>query len=410
LVIQRLKENHKHKVIVALRALEEVMLNVLGFLNIAPLFFPAEKRKKRIAFQAYSVHLAQLYQTIIPRLLEQAEAIEIFFIVLPHPHFSHRSRLELRRFVHSTLRIPRKNIKDYWQTIWCKFDIIVCTDVYSKFPLRRAKKILLKHGAGVSSRIVTKHLFRKTIFDFDLILVNGNYDLDLIDRFLPNGKANLKLISIGFPYLDRFENLVVTRQMYEQRLGLDANRKIVLFAPSWRGLELIHRRREEYFDQVISILMELNVNIVIKLHACSFNKVMVGGMDWQQKLSKLSNFSGIHIDYDIDDIPALALSDILITDISSRAFTFMLLDKPLIQLVPLDVFKDKLDEDRIHLMKQCSFVAAEPKDIRDIFNRLNDQAPMRAKRLQVSRQCFANHSKATEEFIKLLHKEVEQRA
>jgi hypothetical protein len=137
---------------------------------------------------------------------------------------------------------------------------------------------------------------------------------------------------------------------------------------------------------------------------------MVGGMDWQHKLSKLSNFSGVHIDYDIDDIPALAFSDILITDISSRAFTFMLLDKPLIQLVPLDVFKDKLDEDRIHLMKHCSFVAAEPKDIKDIFNCLNYHAPMRAKRLQVSRQCFANYSKATEEFVKLLRKEVEPRA
>jgi hypothetical protein len=406
LTIKRFKGNYKNCAIVGLRVLKEAMLNLLGFFKVAPLFLTTEREKKRIAFQAYSVHLAQFYQTIIPRL-DDAEIIEVTFIILPHPHFSDRSRLELREFVHSSLGVPLGNIKDYWQIIWCKFDIIVCTDVYAKFPLRKARKILLKHGPGVSTRVVTRHPFRKTIFDFDLTLVNGNYDLNLIQKLFPDGRASSKLISIGFPYMDRFKDLNTTRQMYEERLCLDANKKTVLFAPSWRGLELIRKEREDYFDQVISILNELNVNILIKLHACSFNKVMVSGMDWQSKLRKLSIFSGVHIDYDFDDIPALAFSDILITDISSRAFAFMLLDKPVIQLIPLDVFKDLLDEDRIELMKQCSFVAAEPKDIRDIFNRLNDKEAMSANRLRVSHKCFANRSNATEAFVKVIREEIE---
>jgi hypothetical protein len=405
--IQRIKKNHQYKVIVALRVLVEAVLNLVGFLNITPLFVAAKTKKKRIAFQAYSIHLAQFYQTIIPRLLEDSERIEVIFIIVPHPHFSHGSRVELREFIHSTLRVPPKNIKSYWQTIWWKFDILVCTDVYAKFPLRKVKKILLKHGPGVSSRIVTRHPFRKTILDFDLTLVNGNYDLNLIKNFFASGTVTSKLISIGFPYLDRFEHLSMTRQMYHKKLSLDSNKKTVLFAPSWRGLTLILKEREDFFDQVISILKELNINIVIKLHACSFNKFMVEGMDWHYKLSKLSIHSGVHIDYDIDDIPALMFSDILITDISSRAFNFMLLDKPVIQLVPFNVFTDQLDEERIKLIQQCSFIATEPGDIKDIFNRFNDRTSMGAKRLQVSKQCFANQSNATEAFVNLIQKEVE---
>ena len=395
-------------ILLTVRVLIEVIFNIIGILNIKPLFLSNNFVKKRIAFQAYSIHLAQFYQTIISELLKD-EKIEIIFIILPHPHFSLKSTFGLKEYANITLHIPKENIKLYWETIWDKFDLIFYTDVYAKFPLRKTRKYLLKHGPGVRGRVIKKSFLRlhKTIFDFDLTLLNGDHDFELIMAYCTNDKISSRLISIGFPYLDGFKHLNITREAYFKRLSLDMDKKTVLLAPHWRTLRMVQNRKDDFLDQVISVLMELDANIVIKLHACSFNKIMAGGFDWQKKLKKLSYNLKIRIDYNIDDIPALKYSDVLITDISSRAFNFVSLDKPVILYSPMTkAYNDQLDVENIKLIQQGSFVAASPSNIKDVFNQLNDRTLMSSERFEVSRKCFTNYGKATKEVINLIKDEL----
>jgi len=179
-------------------------------------------------------------------------------------------------------------------------------------------------------------------------------------------------------------------------------KKTVLIAPAWRGLQLVREKREDYFEQIISVLREFNVNIIIKLHTASFNKIMAD-FAWQEKLRRLSENSDVRTDDVIDDIPALMHSDVLITDISSRAYNFMLLDKPVILFLPADGFCDQWDQwdkKRIQLMRQGSFIAKSPSDIKDIFEQLTDQTVMSRERMRVAKQCFANHGNATEVVVR----------
>jgi hypothetical protein len=386
---------YRYQLIVAGRVLLGAVLNLLGFLNVRGIL-PRTPQRKRISFQTYSVHLAQCFVPIINRLREHVPEFEIHFLILPHPHFSFRSLWALRTFARESFNLPSSNVRFFWQVLWQKYDLLVCTDVYARFPLRRTKRVLLKHGAGVASRILKRHPWRKTIFDFDLVLVNGEADLDLLRRFCPGDFIDKKVIAAGLPYLDRLYAHVESHDVYLRRLGLEADEPVVLVAPSWRGLEAIEARQPGYFDTLIAALEKLNVQILIKMHACSFNKVMVRGEDWVKRMRCYAQ-RRIGIDYEVDDIPALQHAHVLITDISSRAFNFMLLDKPVVVVCPDDVFAEPLDRERIELMRQGAYLArsvAEVKTILAHWRHGHDEGSSARERL--AQYCFANPGRATE--------------
>jgi hypothetical protein len=92
----------------AIRLLIEILLNGIGLFNGLTRRKGVRHGKKRIAFQAYSVHLAQFFQPVVTRL--QKEDIEISFIILLHPQFSFKSSRELRAYARDVLRIPDRNI------------------------------------------------------------------------------------------------------------------------------------------------------------------------------------------------------------------------------------------------------------------------------------------------------------
>jgi hypothetical protein len=396
---------YRYQLIIAGRALLGALLNLLGLLNVR-VNIPRTPRRKRIAFEAYSVHLAQCFVPIINRLREKVPEFEIDFLILPHPHFSFRSLWALRNFARESLKIPGRNVRFFWQVLWQKYDLLVCTDVYARFPLRHTKRVLLKHGAGVASRILKWHPWRKTIFDFDLVLVNGEADLDLLRPFCPEDFIDEKVIAAGLPYLDRLFTQVGSRDDYLRHLGLGVHKQVVLVAPSWRGLEAIEARQPSYFETLIAALEKLDVQILIKMHACTFNKVMVQGEDWAQRVRCYAR-GLIGIDYEVDDIPALQHANVLITDISSRAFNFMLLDKPVVVMCPDDVFVEQLDRERLELMRQGAYLARSVAEVSALLTHCQPaHDEMSSARLRLARYCFANPGRATEAVVAHLLRQV----
>jgi hypothetical protein len=350
----------------------------------------AHPERKRIAFQAYSVHLAQFFVPVISKLREEAPEFDLHFIVLPHPQFSWSSLQALRAYVRDHLQIPDSNIHYFWKSLWHKYDLIVCTDVYAKFPLRYAPKVFLNHGPGIARRLVQRHPLRKTVFDFDLVLLAGEEDLDLMRRICPGKFVDQKVRAAGFPYSDRLRTCSGQRDAYLRRLGLEPNRATVLLAPSWRGLQALHAREPGFLAALLSNVSALNANVLVKPHACSFNKAMTQGVDWD-RLLRGSIGGNIRLDDNVDDVPALQYADVLISDISSRSYNFMLLDKPVILLVPEGLFADPLDRKRIAHMQQAAFTSCTVNEVQArLIDVLRRQPSQRSNRLQLAQRCFAN--------------------
>jgi hypothetical protein len=386
---------------VAGRAILEVGLCLVGLLRLRPLLTPATP-KKRIALQVYAVHLAQFYRPIVEALTRDQENCELVFMLLPHPHFSRAEQRQLRNFVQTTLGVPGTQVKPYWGCLWERFDVLVCLDVYARFPYRKTRKILLMHGPGLTRRNVDRQFFRKTVCDFDMVLVSGEADHLLLDGFVKQRKAPVHVSAVGFPFLDDLQRLPGSREAYLDHLGLDTERRTILVAPSWVGLRRTEVHGIDWLAGVISSLRGLDLNILLKLHAGSFNRVMAGNVAWHPKLQQLAASCGGRIDFDIDDRPAMAHTDVLITDISSRAFNFMLLDKPVILYWPFTAPRDAWDEERLEMLQRGAQVAKTPRDIRTILQQPYTAMRADEQRRLVAERYFTNYGSATQAVVALL--------
>lgn len=394
-------------IITAFRTVVEISLNIAGIFRLSPLFTSRKSRKKRIAFQAYSSHLAQLYQTIIEELQQESDQFEIHFIILPHPHFSFDSTRKMRAFVRTRLAIPDKNIHYFWETLWHKYDLQLFTDVYAKFPIRSCKKILLMHGPVITPRWIKRHIFRKTVANFDMVMVNGEFDYKMIQQNATGGAIDAKLYNIGFPFLDRLQKLPENKKAYLGNMFPTNNRMTVLFAPSWSGLTLLPNNGINYVRDTVSLLQSMNVNTVLKLHACSFNKVMAGGVDWKARLTEYEKFDNVMVDYDVDDLPPLKYSDILITDISSRAFNFMLLGKPVVFCFPSKELRDAWDAERIKLVKRGAHYASSTNHLKDVLHQIINNGVQTLTQEEISAACFSNYGGATKALVELIKKNID---
>lgn len=371
------------------------MLNVIGLLNV--MNWKRRGGKKRIAFQTYSIHLAQHFQPVITQLLK--EKIEFSFIILIHPQFPLRSARELRSYARDVLLVPNKNIKFYWKTILGTYDLVIYNDAYAKFPIRKTLNWLMWHGAGIAPRRIMASIRHKTLFDFDLSLMAGPHDVSVVKEFCRENGYSAELVPVGLPFLDRFTDPGISRERYLKNLSLDTNKKTILFAPHWGATKASSQMLNRYFDQCINILHESDYNVILKLHACLLNNFHAKGVDWKKRVQGLHT---IAIDRNIDDIPALAFSDILITDFSSRAFNFMMLNKPVILIFQVP-FTEPVDVDKSSLMKRGSLVCDHLDDLKSTIKQAIDKPEvLSVERRRVASECFANFNKSAEAVVGLI--------
>ncbi|MEQ1896689.1 MAG: CDP-glycerol glycerophosphotransferase family protein [Vicinamibacterales bacterium] len=356
--------------------------------------------KTRIACQAYSVHLAQFLTPVVAELQRDAD-VEVTFLVLQHPQFPLRVTQDLRRFVQDEWGLPPERILCHGEALWTAFDLVLYTDVYAKFPWRAARHAVLMHGAGLTPRMFEPHPLRKSIADFDAVLVNGEYDAREARRVLGQGSGRTRLFVAGFPYLDELEHPAESRATYVTRLGLDPNRPTILFAPHWEALRIV-RRTPCYVNEVVAALASLDVNVVLKLHACSLNRAMGGPVDWAAEAASLETTGVLRVDRDLDDVPALRHTDLMITDVSSRSFVFMMLGKPVVLYSPLSGRWDRVSRDRRQLMEQGSVVAADAAEIPALVADAERRGWTNPSGLSVGRECYAYQGRATERVVAIL--------
>jgi len=159
-------------------------------------------------------------------------------------------------------------------------------------------------------------------------------------------KQNIKLYDIGYSKSDELLSGKYKREEVLRELNLDINLKTVLYAPSWdEGLSL-----RSFGEKVIENILKVeNINLIVKLHPISYNPesgpsyvFYTGGINWIEKFKKFEvNKNFRHIPTNNID-PILAASDVMVTDISSVALEFIMLDKPVIYIDCPEFFESTL--------------------------------------------------------------------
>lgn len=153
-----------------------------------------------------------------------------------------------------------------------------------------------------------------------LLSPNAHTSRILLEKFDVAHVFSGKMLEAGYPRVDVTLNLAPSaRAALRERLGLSANRPVVLYAPTWRG---VLGKEQVEFERLASDLKRLGslpCQVLFKGH--NFVEKKLAG----QKKAGVSIVPG-----DIDANELLSIVDILITDYSSIFFDFIPTRRPIL--------------------------------------------------------------------------------
>ncbi|GIS71460.1 MAG: hypothetical protein CM1200mP10_10370 [Candidatus Neomarinimicrobiota bacterium] len=200
--------------------------------------------------------------------------------------------------------------------------------------------IMVYHGIGL------KQTYYRDITDrIDIRVVESKERYDILQK---QGQKNLVLT--GYSKCDPLIEYDNSQADILERLGLDPTKKTVLYAPSFYPSSI-----EKLSPDLAQFSNEFN--LIIKLHNFSwFQKRYQYQSDLIRTVTNKLENSFLARPFDIDVIPYMLASDLLISDISSTIFEYLPLNRPIIMAECFSIrlkhrifkrrFERKLDLDR----------------------------------------------------------------
>ncbi len=183
-----------------------------------------------------------------------------------------------------------------------------------KVCLGKKAKIKVKMAHGVSFK--GKHCANQ-FSEFDYVVCPGPF-LKRVHEDMEGAKgAGPQLVVLGFPKLDALVNGCFNRERLLKEYKLDPALPVVLYAPTWGEGNSV----ETMGESIARLMQNEPVNFLIRLHEHDRH--------WREKLKPLVT-GNIHFDDTEDVSPSLFLADLLISDASSVANEFTLLDRPIV--------------------------------------------------------------------------------
>jgi len=227
------------------------------------------------------------------------------------------------------------------------FDLVICGDVL-KYPERYGDvtRVHLDHGVGTKTLRI-RNIKKQKDFRYHVFL-EGQCWFDYIKRLGWENVADFYLT--GLPKLDPFfwegyyDNAALIR-----KLGLDPDKKTVLFAPSYKPSCI------SYVQSIITELLP-KYNLIVKLHPYSWGGKYASHSQhkFYEKLAKKHKDVFLIKKEDYDIYPFLFLADTLISDTSSVINEFLALGKHGIIYV--------LPESKLKHSDGMESVSIDPKD------------------------------------------------
>ena len=264
--------------------------------------------------------------------------------------------------------------------------------------------IMVYHGIGL------KQTYYRDITDrIDIRVVESKERYDILQK---QGQKNLVLT--GYSKCDPLVEYDNSQADILDKLGLDPTKKTVLYAPSFypSSIEKISPELAQFSNEF---------NLIIKLHNFSwfqkryqYQSVLIRTVTDNLKNSFLAQ------PFDIDVIPYMLASDLLISDISSTIFEFLPLDRPIIMaecfLIRLKHrifkrrFKRKLDLDRFDAI-DFVYRINEPAQLNGlVYHAIEYPDEMSKMRVDAGeRYLYKTDGKASSRLLDVIEKELQVR-
>lgn len=201
------------------------------------------------------------------------------------------------------------------------FDVYLSPNFSNRLFARRARlKVQIFHGVSFKNCGVHAEKTER----FDRLFVPGPYHRR---RFIEQGilkSGDPRIRMVGLPKLDRLSNGSLDRVAILRALDLDPALPVVLYAPTGDPGNSLNRQGEA----ILNALLDLPIQLIVKPHDHAGRDADCN-IDWRARLTDWKH-ERLRADLGSDVVPLLFAADLLITDASSVAFEYTILDRPIV--------------------------------------------------------------------------------
>ncbi len=280
---------------------------------------------------------------------------------------------------------------------WLKVDAYVNADFWDMTWLhRRTRRIHLFHGVAGKYGLDAPIELAATITGFDcLMFINDDRRRRYIDAGLVADDGFAAPL-VGYPKLDCLVDGSLNRHDIARSLSLDPNAATVLYAPTWSPHSSLNDSGEELVDR----LAAEGLQVIVKLHDRSYDLRArgSGGIDWIERLSKYDTHPRVRVARQSDGSPFMMASDVMVSDHSSIAFEYMLLDRPLIVVDRPELIEHaRINPEKVGQLRQAALVVSTAGEVvRAVLNSLTNPRQLSAERTRIASDLFYQPGTATD--------------
>jgi hypothetical protein len=278
---------------------------------------------------------------------------------------------------------------------WMKPDVYINTDLWSMTWLhRRTRRVHLFHGVAGKYGLDAPVELKAAIRTFDRILFPNR---DRLESYVAAGLVDTGsgvAVLAGYPKVDCLVDGSLDGAAIRAGLRLDRSRPTIIYAPTWSE----HSSLQTIGEHVITTLADAGLNVIVKLHACSYVARGSGGVDWRARLRPLAARPNVVIVQEADASPYMAAADLLITDHSTVGFEFMVLDRPVVALhQPALIEHARINPAKVALMQSAARVVWDRADLLDaVLGELEQPDRLSAARRRLAAEFFYGYGSATD--------------
>ena len=351
--------------------------------------------RKRILFEAASPMSLTIFMPLYERLKRDAR-VELWFTSCatawePHQIFG--------GFGISERILSRAAAR------WFKTDAYINVDFWDMTWLHRhTRRIHLFHGVAGKYNLDAPVDLAPTISAFDcLMFVNADRRQRYVEAGLvPDDDRRAPLV--GYPKVDCLVDGSLDRQAIARSLQLDPSMTTVIYAPTWSpesslntvGLDLVEG------------LAAAGLQVIVKLHDRSYDRQNrgSGGIDWAATLRRYDGHPRVRIARESNGCPFMVASDAMVSDHSSIAFEYMLLDRPLVVIDrPELIHKAAISREKVERLRAAADVATDPRKVTNtVLAALQQPQRLSAERRRTAAALFFEPGTATDRALALLYR------
>ena len=199
------------------------------------------------------------------------------------------------------------------------FDLLFAANTKMLEPRSVRAKIQVFHGVSFRNRAI-----RKRNLSADYFFMAGPYmqrkwsEAGLLPPDDPRG------VRTGFMKTDRLVDGSLKREELLSAYGFDGSRPVILYAPTGQKHNSLELMGEEFLQELKATG---RFDVLVKLH----DHPKDTSINWQARIAAIED-PHLRLVQSYDIIPAMFLSDLLVTDASSVSSEYALLDRPMVFL------------------------------------------------------------------------------